>query len=177
MSGDGYNGWTNWPVVTSGQSKCANCGRPVRPVRNPQTLPARWVHYNTLPNGVNASFTCCDSNGRKVATPKEEKTRMVNYAVGSNTPGYLSEGDAFVTDNYETACQVLTNDLLRYAELLAENGMEEAAEEATEEARELGYLAEGTEWLFHLPAHGDIYDLGIIFWLVTTNEPTTDEES
>jgi hypothetical protein len=100
---------------------------------------------------------------------------MTNYAVGRNIPGYLSEGDVYVTGDYESAKAALIEDLDRYGDELYERGLSDAADEASELMEDVNLLSPGNEWYAVLPTSDSPHDLGLAFWLSQTDEEPAED--
>lgn len=94
----------------------------------------------------------------------------MNWAVGHNNPGYLPEGDVFVTANFELARRMLLDDLKGVGDFLHEvadrresdGGDQDAALAADEAWAALGAAPSGKSFLVYVDGRG--------YWIVYAQE-------
>jgi hypothetical protein len=100
-------------------------------------------------------------------------TTTANYAVGSNMPGYLPDGDVWITSDYRSAREALKADIeaactTNYDIDVERSSYEDVADEAQEffDVVDSTTEAEFNGFEFH-------YD-GSVFWMMTTDETPDD---
>lgn len=98
---------------------------------------------------------------------------MPNYAVGSNVPGYLPDGDGptYITDSFEDAKRYLIHEI-KFQENYADD--EDAAENFCAAAEEVNLWSSPQSITVDDDPTGS-HSLGRAFWIMETDEEVEDD--